>query len=152
MNKFEPDMEIKDLLFFFPIKLNIFMEFISSFVDGGVPKGIGVLMALKKYGPMSISHIGEAIAVLKSNMTSIIDDLVERGLVIRHISHEDRRIINVELTEGGSRLLEATIEKIDCVIKEKCSVLSLEEITLCVQSINNLTETFVKVMDNQKLC
>jgi DNA-binding MarR family transcriptional regulator len=40
-------------------------------------------------------------------VTRLVDKLVERGLVTRHVDPEDRRVTRVRATSGGRRQLEA---------------------------------------------
>lgn len=65
----------------------------------------GVLEALYHLGPMPVGQVGEKILRSSANMTLVIDNLVKRGLVARTRRPEDRRTIEVSLTEEGHRLI-----------------------------------------------
>ena len=58
-----------------------------------------VLGILGDEGILSISEVCKKISVSKPQMTIIIDKLEKKGLVYRVYSKEDRRIINIDLTE-----------------------------------------------------
>lgn len=45
-----------------------------------------------------MSEIGRKVCISKSNMTSLIDKLVEEGLVERSPYKNDRRVINISIT------------------------------------------------------
>lgn len=66
----------------------------------------GVLEALYHLGPMQIGEIGTKILKSSGNMTLVIDNLIKRGLVYRERNPDDRRCIQVHLTERGKRLLD----------------------------------------------
>jgi MarR family 2-MHQ and catechol resistance regulon transcriptional repressor len=60
-----------------------------------------VLEVLLHKGPMTISAIGEKVLLASASMTSAIDRLEKRGLVLRRSCSSDRRIRIVDLTECG---------------------------------------------------
>ena len=66
-----------------------------------------VLEVLLHKGPMTISGIGEKVLLANASMTSAIDRLTERGLVVRKNSEQDRRIRIVELTREGRKLISS---------------------------------------------
>ncbi len=70
-----------------------------------------VLEALLHKGPLTISAIGEKVALASASMTSAIDRLEERGLVHRSLSAEDRRVRLVSLTCEGRQFITRLFEK-----------------------------------------
>jgi MarR family 2-MHQ and catechol resistance regulon transcriptional repressor len=66
----------------------------------------GVLEALYHLGPMTVGHLGEKILRTSGNMTLVVDNLFKRGLVDRQRCPEDRRRVDVTLTDEGRALLE----------------------------------------------
>lgn len=101
--------------------------------------------ALKEFG---LSHTGYIVMVLlhsmpddtanpselclctgetRANMTRICDELVEQGLVRRVPSVEDRRRIDLSLTETGVRLLERAVPELRRRNKAIYSVFTEEE-------------------------
>lgn len=137
---------ISDTLLFFPIQLTSVINFITSFLDEEYPRDIGVVLVLKKYGPMPISHIGEKLCVRKSNMTGIIDDLVQKGWVKRCTSPDDRRVINIEMTQEGDRELSRILVKIDKIFDEKVKVLTEEELEKSKEAVDYITKMIEKLM------
>jgi MarR family 2-MHQ and catechol resistance regulon transcriptional repressor len=81
-----------------------------------------VLEALLHKGPLTISAIGEKVALASASMTSAIDRLEERGLVHRSLSAEDRRVRLVSLTCEGksfiSRLFDKHSEDLEAISTE----------------------------------
>ena len=61
------------------------------------------------------------------NITMIVDNLEKRGLVKRTRMAEDRRIINVQLTENGHLLMKKVFPKHAAIVAEKMGVLSSSE-------------------------
>ena len=57
--------------------------------------------------PVSLGRIAQCMTFAKSNATQLIDHLEDAGLVRRVPSPDDRRCIQVELTDKGRRELES---------------------------------------------
>src|ERR1700726_2852439 len=60
-----------------------------------------VLEVLLHKGPQTMTAIGRKGLLANASMTSAFARLDERGLVVRNLSEEDRRIRLVELTPAG---------------------------------------------------
>src|ERR1700754_685916 len=65
-----------------------------------------VLEVLLHKGPLTISVIGEKVLLASASMTSAIDRLEKRGLVLRRSCNSDRRIRLVELTDCGRAFIQ----------------------------------------------
>jgi Transcriptional regulators len=68
------------------------------------PGGMFVMGSLKRNGVMSMSDIGKCLAMPKPHVTVIVDKLIEEGYVERQNDPNDRRIINILLTEKGTEV------------------------------------------------
>lgn len=66
----------------------------------------GALEALYHIGPMCQRDIANKTLKSTGNMTTVIDNLEKRGLVVRRRSTEDRRYITVHITDAGSQLID----------------------------------------------
>lgn len=64
-----------------------------------------VLEALLHLGPMSQGDVGHKLLLSGSNVTTVIDNLEKRGLVRRRRRSDDRRVIDVSLTDSGRTLI-----------------------------------------------
>lgn len=69
-----------------------------------------VMQAIEKEGKPPTSTLARRIAVSQATMTRIIDRLEKAGLVTREKCSDDKRIINVGLTEAGRAKLEKAPE------------------------------------------
>jgi MarR family transcriptional regulator, organic hydroperoxide resistance regulator len=63
-----------------------------------------VLKVLEGVGDLSLSELSERIRAQNSTVTGIIDRMEREGLVVRARSTEDRRVVNIQLTEKGARI------------------------------------------------
>jgi len=87
----------------------------------------GVLEALYHLGSMHQRDLGERILKSSGNMTLVIDNLEKRGLARRERSVEDRRFIQVHLTEEGARLIRRVFPAHADAITRQLAVLTQEE-------------------------
>lgn len=74
--------------------------------DGLTGGQLGVLEALLHLGPMVQSELADKLLTSRSNLTTLIDNLERDDLVRRERSEEDRRQIEVSLTDQGRELIE----------------------------------------------
>ncbi|MEY2457056.1 MAG: hypothetical protein QOK06_2150 [Acidimicrobiaceae bacterium] len=56
--------------------------------------------------PLCPNELGERRLVTRGTVTGVLDSLEERGLVVRTPHPDDRRMLLIELTAMGRRLLE----------------------------------------------
>lgn len=94
----------------------------------------GVLEALYHLGPMPVGQLGDKILKSSGNMTLVVDNLVKRGLVSRNRRHDDRRRIDISLTDDGRDLVAAIMPAHVEGVVEAFAVLSPEE----MQQLGNL--------------
>jgi DNA-binding MarR family transcriptional regulator len=71
-----------------------------------------VIFYLGQDGECTMTELAQMIRLTVSSATLIVDRLVDKGLVSRHRSLEDRRVVRVALTDEGAglyRVVEGTI-------------------------------------------
>lgn len=89
-----------------------------------------VLSALRRQGPpfqLPATGLARASMLTTGAMTNRIDRLEERGLVIRAMDPDDRRGVNVRLTDKGRALTDAAIEARLTAANAQLTVLSPAE-------------------------
>ncbi len=63
------------------------------------------LEALGEHGTSTMQTLAQHLHLAVSTVTRVVDNLVEKGLVERHMSARDRRVCQVALTPDGVDLL-----------------------------------------------
>lgn len=63
---------------------------------------LNVLAVLEAEGPLPMSRLAEALDVSDASATGIVDRMELRGLVERRHGTEDRRVVLVDVAEGGA--------------------------------------------------
>jgi DNA-binding MarR family transcriptional regulator len=64
----------------------------------------GALLNLPTKGTMMMNELSNAAEVDTSTMTRMVDQLVEKGLALRHADAKDRRLVRVGLTPRGQKM------------------------------------------------
>jgi MarR family 2-MHQ and catechol resistance regulon transcriptional repressor len=88
----------------------------------------GVLEVLLHKGPLPVNTIGPIVDLTAGSISIAVDRLVEKGLVSRVESAEDRRVRIVSLTPCGRDLIAAAFRKHSLQMKGVFSELSPEEL------------------------
>jgi MarR family 2-MHQ and catechol resistance regulon transcriptional repressor len=94
------------------IKLSRAAESVTQRINGHLQdhnltiSQFGVLEALYHLGSLQPSQLARKVLKSTGNMTLVIDNLVKRDLVMRQRRANDRRCIDISLTEEGLNLIE----------------------------------------------
>lgn len=110
------------------------------------PSHAKVIFYLTQKGPSPVSAIGKELCISKSNMTPIIDKLLEDGYVNRYEDTNDRRIIRIELTEKACQVFKLKKEYAIDSLNERFSTLENEEI----DSLDELLCEFNRIISKLK--
>jgi MarR family 2-MHQ and catechol resistance regulon transcriptional repressor len=70
-----------------------------------------ILEALLNKGPLPVNTIGPKVNLTPGSISVAVDRLLDRGLVSRVESHEDRRVRVVALTSKGKELIAPVFRK-----------------------------------------
>lgn len=106
-----------------------------------------VILYLHKSNSSPISQIASNLGISKSNMTPIIDKLIEYDLVNRYPDEKDRRILRVELTKKASDIFEEFRTAAKNKLKDKIEILDdndLYELNDCVEKLSNIMKKINK--------
>ena len=70
-----------------------------------------LMEALYHHGSLPLSENGQKLLVTSGNVTYVMDNLCELGLVMRDRSPDDRRVVYARLTSQGEALFEKTFSR-----------------------------------------
>jgi DNA-binding MarR family transcriptional regulator len=84
--------------------------------------------------------LAKALGVTPSNVTGIVDRLVEQGLLIRRENPEDRRLLMLQITEKGEAILSDLRERRISTMHEILTSLSLKELSYLVKGLSALVK------------
>ncbi|MBZ2167107.1 MarR family winged helix-turn-helix transcriptional regulator [Methanobacterium spitsbergense] len=130
---------VDELYLFFPLFKKKLFKHKKKLKQNSMPHSYyHILKVLKKRGELPMSEIGRMVYISKSNMTSLIDKLVENGLAERLPDKNDRRVINIALTERGNDLLREWRKHSNNEIKMNLSTLSDDDLEKFYESVKNI--------------
>jgi DNA-binding MarR family transcriptional regulator len=87
------------------------------------------VMGILSEQSMTVSEIARIALISKSQVTVLIDKLVEKQVVRRYPDEQDRRVIHIMLTDYGRKVHDDIRGAIKRSIREKLSSLTNDEIT-----------------------
>jgi long-chain acyl-CoA synthetase len=97
-------------------------------------------------GAEAASSLAAKLAVSRPSVTAVVEGLVERGLVDRRHSDEDRRRVSVNLTGSGRRVLAQADEVVSTKLAVFLAAVSPRQ---AAQAVNGITQ-WGKAMDANK--
>ena len=115
------------------------------------PGYIHVLGWLKsKGGPVSMSDLACASFVSKPNLTTMVDRLCADGLVERSADPNDRRVVNVALTQEGINFLIRHKEEVAKFIACRLSLLDDADLDRLKHALEELTDILQMIDEKQR--
>lgn len=138
-------------------RLSLFLPFFYRKVlawhknsEGLNPGHYMMLGMLMREGSMSMSDLSRRTCVCKSGVTFLADRLIECGMIERAYDPDDRRIINVSLTEKGTAFLKKHRAEETEAIARNLSNLSDEEVDDLCAALDRVRELIIKACEVDK--
>jgi DNA-binding MarR family transcriptional regulator len=147
----ENDVEIIDLIVENIVAvMPIFHRKILNVLDDGMSSGLShyhfaILGILSKWDALPISELCRKLLISKSQMTMMLDKLVEQGLVTRSPDESDRRMIRILITSKGKSALNRALENIRASIAQKIDRLEKGDVELFAASLGNIIKISSKL-------
>lgn len=87
----------------------------------------GVLEAIYHLGPLCQGELGQKILKSNANLTTVVDSLEKKQLVIRDRATGDRRRVTVSLTAAGETLIARVFPRHAAMVERQLGHLTPEE-------------------------
>lgn len=87
----------------------------------------GILAVIEANPGINQGNVGRALGILRANMVGLVNELVDRGLVLREIASDDRRAFSLTLTKAGKAMVAQCLKRIFAHEAKLLSDLSDEE-------------------------
>jgi MarR family 2-MHQ and catechol resistance regulon transcriptional repressor len=100
-----------------------------------------ILRHIRK-GFRTVSHLAEERLISRPAASQIVDTLVGKGLVERCQSSEDRRRVDLELSESGDALLNAIFQQNRLWMQTRLAVLDEDELNRLMDGLAILHKAF----------
>jgi DNA-binding MarR family transcriptional regulator len=116
--------------------------YISEMTPGGLrPRHLITLRLLADRGPLSQQGLGEALSLDPSNVVGLLNDLEERGLIVRRRDPADRRRHIVELSPSGEEEVVLSDERAVVVEDRLFAALDADERTTLYELLQRAVGT-----------
>ena len=100
-----------------------------------------ILRHIRK-GSNTVGELAERQQVSRPAISRAVDMLVEKGLVYRRENTNDRRFVQLDLTESGNNLLDAVFGKNRLWMADKMAALNPDELDIIIKAMAILKNTF----------
>ena len=100
------------------------------------------IRVVHEHGPINISDIAKRMYLHPTTVLGIIDRLEARGLVSRNRSKDDRRVVWLELTQGGKDLVQSTPEVVQGLLGARLEGIAFNDLTEIDEGIGHLVKIF----------
>jgi DNA-binding MarR family transcriptional regulator len=98
------------------------------------PTLISLLATIYREGPITLGRLAAEEHLAPPSVTKAVDKLVERGLVHRRTDVRDRRVVHVEISAAGRRLILASRKRRTAWLATRLSELPAEEVELLARA------------------
>jgi DNA-binding MarR family transcriptional regulator len=127
------------------IRNKLIKNVITNIKEDIAPPHFEIMKLLENTGMLHVAEIGERLQIARPQMTHLIDRLVELELVERETNEEDRRMLNIQLTDDGKTFIKKRDKRVIDATREVLSGLSDEELQELSVSLKNLKAIFLKL-------
>lgn len=94
-----------------------------------------------RHGQCSVSELAEAKNISRPAVSQGVDALVNKGIILRVTNANDRRHIQLTLTDSGNALLDSVFEDTRQWMMQTLTPLSDEELQMLTQAMDFLRKT-----------
>jgi DNA-binding MarR family transcriptional regulator len=107
----------------------------------------GILMGtLAHSGEMKVSDLSEKLGLSNSTVSGILDRLENQGFVERIRSKEDRRVVNIKVTEKFREHSLKKFQEVNKIVEQMMNKATPEELEIILKGM----DTLEKVIDRQE--
>jgi DNA-binding MarR family transcriptional regulator len=135
------DSILENLFHILPIIHKKLLRMDLGGVTGNLSRLHLAIMEMLRGENLAVSEVAKRLLISKSQMTHLIDQLVDLDIVARHHDAKDRRVINISLTNHGKAMLKECRGIMKQTIRNKLSNLTraeLAELSMALEKLNDI--------------
>ena len=110
-------------------------------VTGNLSRLHLAIMAMLQEENLAVSEVARRLIIPKSQMTHLIDQLVDPDIVARRPDAKDRRVIHISLTDHGKAVLKECREIMNRTVRNKLSRLTpadLADLSMVLEKLKDI--------------
>ncbi|MEI6285764.1 MAG: MarR family transcriptional regulator [Bacillota bacterium] len=126
--------------------IKFFRAVLQQSKTGLSPMQMRVMFVLRRRNSLSMSALADEMHMPKQQVTLLVDKLFQEQFVARECGAEDRRVINIRLTETGQEFVvsrEAEVLEIFAARLNQLSVADLKELTMTFENVHTILQKIV---------
>jgi len=116
------------------------------------PGSLYVLGLISRHEYLSMTEIGCKLSMPKPHVTAHIDKLIAEGMVVRLLDANDRRIVNIAITDKGKEDLKQIKQEVSIEIRQKLDSLDEERLQLLLEASATVRSVLSDVMNYDTTC
>lgn len=105
-----------------------------------------IMLSLSVSGTLTMSQLASKINTSNEQATRAVAQLVDKGFIVRMQNPDNRRIINIKLTDDAEKFMKKTINEIKDEILKKFECVSDEEMEKTYQSLLQISSVLKQAM------
>jgi len=145
MNEAEIDRLLENLFSVLPIFHKKLLRMNLGGVTGNLTRlHLGIMWMLSA-ASMTASELARVSVVPKPQITRLVDQLANMGIVERYADSEDRRVVHLGLTDHGRVILRELKSKVQESIRSELAGLAPEELDEMAQALETLKRVGAKL-------
>ena len=110
------------------------------------PGSLYILGLLGKYEMLSMSEIGCKLSMPKPHVTAQVDRLISEEMVERLFDPNDRRVINIRMTEKGKVDFKAIKQEVSQDMRKRIEKLNSEKLNQLFESTRQVRDILSEIM------
>lgn len=99
---------------------------------------VGILSIIAANPRVNQGTVGAALGIKRANMVSLINELVDAGLVAREVSPSDRRAFSLTLTEAGEGMRKECTARIEAHEAQMLADMTAEERAMLLELLGRI--------------
>ncbi|RKP58521.1 MarR family winged helix-turn-helix transcriptional regulator [Pararobbsia silviterrae] len=107
---------------------------------GLTPQQIGVMFQLSKGLARTPQELSRALAYDSGSMTRMLDRLEKKGFIARTRSEQDRRVVEIALTDAGRAIAAQLPNVCGSVMSEVLAPFSKDEVEILIRLLTRIAE------------
>jgi DNA-binding MarR family transcriptional regulator len=108
-----------------------------------------LLFCLRDRSEMSVRDLAEAADLSPASVTEMLEGLAAAGLVKRHRSDRDRRVVLTSLTDGGLALVEERRARFEPRFRAALEGFSEDELVVAAAVLDRLHDLFEEIAEER---
>ncbi|AMV60393.1 Transcriptional regulator, Mar family [Pediococcus damnosus] len=97
-----------------------------------------------QHSGITMTQLAQSVGITRPQLTRIVNTLEERGLVHRHHNEKNRRVINVQQTQKGKRIIKKHMELIQSRIQRLVGSLDANDQEALIHHLKESTRLIEK--------